>query len=230
MKKRSIALGVVALLIAGVGGFVLVSGESPLSLIKQSVAQVVVKINGADISPPKEFQASTSLRRDEAAKEELGYVIGTQAYLYGAASQRFEDFSYGVGQMTQLAAKFNPGRFNADANDGLYFNELGFVQRLPKPDLKLGVTPNLDTLYGTVILELSKSPLVLTVPVIEDRYFSVQVVDSNLSLARTGVAACPKACGIFRCPATKANWQSAYRSTGPRMSRQSTRFSSSSRL
>ncbi len=181
MKKRYLVAGVTAVLVAGVGLTSLMTGKSPMLLVRQQVAKAVVKANDADLSPPAEFQASTSEKRDKRAKEELGYVVGTQAYLYGAASERYQSFRYGIGQLAKLSKRFNPDRFSANSHDGVQYNELNFVRKLPDPDLKLGITPNVDTLYGSIFFNLHDEPVVLTIPKIEDRYNSVQLVDHNLS-------------------------------------------------
>ncbi|MDL2223304.1 DUF1254 domain-containing protein [Bacteroidales bacterium OttesenSCG-928-M11] len=39
------------------------------------------------------------------------------------------------------------------------------------------VTPNNDTYYAAAVLDLRAEPVVITVPLIEDRYFSIQLVD-----------------------------------------------------
>lgn len=164
MKKRYLVAGVTAVLVAGVGLTSLMTGKSPMLLVRQQVAKAVVKANDADLSPPAEFQASTSEKRDKRAKEELGYVVGTQAYLYGAASERYQSFRYGIGQLAKLSKRFNPDRFSANSHDGVQYNELNFVRKLPDPDLKLGITPNVDTLYGSIFFNLHDEPVVLTIP------------------------------------------------------------------
>jgi hypothetical protein len=41
-----------------------------------------------------------------------------------------------------------------------------------------GTTPNATTLYGSAMLDLSKEPVVLTIPEINDRYWSIQFADN----------------------------------------------------
>jgi hypothetical protein len=43
---------------------------------------------------------------------------------------------------------------------------------------RFATTPNATTLYGTAMLDLSKEPVVLTVPEIKDRYWSIQFADN----------------------------------------------------
>ena len=43
---------------------------------------------------------------------------------------------------------------------------------------RFGTTPNATTLYGSAMLELSKEPVVLTIPEINNRYWSIQFADN----------------------------------------------------
>ena len=43
---------------------------------------------------------------------------------------------------------------------------------------RFATTPNATTLYGTAMLDLSKEPVVLTVPEIKNRYWSIQFADN----------------------------------------------------
>jgi hypothetical protein len=57
------------------------------------------------------------------------------------------------------------------------FNELVPKTELLGPDFKDIVRPNNDTLYSLGWLDLRAQPMVITVPEIKDRYYSVQLVD-----------------------------------------------------
>ena len=57
------------------------------------------------------------------------------------------------------------------------FNQLTHETELLGPDFVDIVRPNNDTLYSIVWLDLRAQPMVITIPEIEDRYFSVQLVD-----------------------------------------------------
>jgi hypothetical protein len=51
--------------------------------------------------------------------------------------------------------------------------------RKPMKDLpRVAITPNATTLYGFAVLDLSKEPAVITVPGINDHYWSVQLHDN----------------------------------------------------
>jgi hypothetical protein len=58
------------------------------------------------------------------------------------------------------------------------WNELHHIPRVYTPDDKAVQTPNSDTPYSMLALDLRAEPFVLTVPPMEkDRYFSIQLVD-----------------------------------------------------
>ncbi len=173
------ALG--AVIAVSLGGYVTVSGTGSLKTIKQSAAKAVVAAYGADLSPKQEMRASTDPQRDEKAKEELGYIIGSQAYLYGLPSLRLTEFQYGMSNLAKLARKTDSDKFSDPGEAGIKYNEFAYLKKLPQPDLKIGITPNVDTLYGSVFYNVKKEPVIINVPKILDRYYSVQITDSNLS-------------------------------------------------
>lgn len=57
------------------------------------------------------------------------------------------------------------------------FNQLLHKTKLLGPEFKDVVRPNNDTLYSMAWLDLRAQPIVITVPEIKDRYYSVQLVD-----------------------------------------------------
>ena len=58
------------------------------------------------------------------------------------------------------------------------FNEIFNTARVYTPEDKVVVTPNSDTPYSFVWLDLRAEPMVLSVPeVAKDRYYSIQLVD-----------------------------------------------------
>ncbi len=58
------------------------------------------------------------------------------------------------------------------------WNQLANIARVYTPDDKAVQTPNSDTPYSTIGMDLRAEPLVLTIPKIEaERYFSIQLID-----------------------------------------------------
>lgn len=181
MKKiNKIAWGAITATVA-LASYIAISESSSQYSLKQQATQAVVAAYGADLSPKAEMRASTDPERDEKAKEELGYIIGSQAYLYGLPSLRLTEFQYGVSNLAKLSAKSNASTFSDPGAPGVKYNELSYLKKLPQPDLKIGITPNVDTLYGSVFYNLKKEPVIIHVPKILDRYYSVQITDANLS-------------------------------------------------
>ncbi|MDO6442279.1 DUF1254 domain-containing protein [Marinobacter sp. 2_MG-2023] len=92
-------------------------------------------------------------------------TIAEQAYTYGLQQAIF----YGQRWIyTQNDAASN------DIYSGL--NRLFWVRKQITPDFPV-VTPNATTLYGSGFLDLRDGPVVIEVPEITDRYFSVQIMD-----------------------------------------------------
>lgn len=177
IKKRFPTLSLLAALAAVMSASpVLASSEAALKRFSNEIDTV-------DLSPDKSLRASTDPKRDERAKEELGYSLGMQAYTYGLPSLRFEEFRFGLNRMVKAYAKRGLTTFSESALDGGQLNEIIHVRMLSTPSLKLGVTPNNDTMYSSCFYQLKDEPLILDVPDIPERYYSVQIVDGNLSNA-----------------------------------------------
>src|SRR4051812_28165553 len=91
-----------------------------------------------------------------------------------------EGFIYGLplvmnyAVMQEFAVDKNSGQFKAP------FNEINNEHRVATPEDTAVITPNSDTPYSMVWLDLRAEPMVISVPMIEkDRYYSVQFIDGN---------------------------------------------------
>lgn len=100
------------------------------------------------------------------AEDEGTIAIAEQAYIYG---------------FPMIAAYKALYQFNVDKSSGQYkasFNEIWSDARLMTPADTAIVTPNADTPYSLVQLDLRAEPIVLSVPEIEQgRYYAVQLAD-----------------------------------------------------
>jgi len=188
MKKT--VLGSVAAAIAATGLWMNMGAgdqrspaEQVLKYSKQTLVSTVKEAAGLDIGPDKSMRASTDPERDKKAKEELGYSLGMQAYLYGLPSMRLEEFRAGINRLATVTQKLGMSAFGPSSKDGVQYNELLHTRILSTPEIKVGITPNNDTMYSSAYYDLAKEPLVMTVPDIPDRYYSVQIVDAYLSNA-----------------------------------------------
>jgi hypothetical protein len=107
------------------------------------------------------MQASTDLTAAEAR------AIAKDAYIYGFPLVD----SYRVHFAFFVYPK-NP-EYKAP------WNQLFSMTHLATPEDKAVQTPNSDTLYSMLGLDLRAEPMVLTVPPIEkQRYFSIQLIDA----------------------------------------------------
>src|SRR3954449_8349045 len=76
--------------------------------------------------------------------------------------------------MQEFAVDRNSGQFKAP------FNELYSMHHVATPADTAIITPNSDTPYSFVWLDLRVEPMVISVPATEkDRYYSVQLIDGN---------------------------------------------------
>jgi hypothetical protein len=91
-----------------------------------------------------------------------------------------EGFIYGLplvmnyAVMQEFAVDKNSGQFKAP------FNEILNMHHVATPADRAIITPNSDTPYSFVWLDLRAEPMVISVPAIEkDRYYAVQLIDGN---------------------------------------------------
>jgi len=56
-------------------------------------------------------------------------------------------------------------------------NKLNHMRFFPKPGFKAVIRPNFDTLYSSAWLDLSREPMVVSIPDMGDRYFLLQFLD-----------------------------------------------------
>ncbi|MBY5621895.1 DUF1254 domain-containing protein [Rhizobium leguminosarum] len=91
-----------------------------------------------------------------------------------------EGFVYGLplvmnyAVMNEFAVDRNSGQFKAP------FNEINNMHQVASPADTAIITPNSDTPYSFVWLDLRAEPMVISVPTVEkERYYSVQLIDGN---------------------------------------------------
>jgi hypothetical protein len=64
---------------------------------------------------------------------------------------------------------------------GAAVNTFGHQRELSSPELRVGVAPNVDTLYSVAWIDLDDGPRRLVLPDVGDRYYSVQVALADTS-------------------------------------------------
>ncbi len=100
--------------------------------------------------------------------------------LFEAKDIAEEGFIYGLplvmnyAVMQEFAVDKNSGQFKAP------FNEIQNEHKVSTPEDTAVITPNSDTPYSVMWLDLRAEPMVISVPAIEkDRYYAVQMIDGN---------------------------------------------------
>lgn len=97
-----------------------------------------------------------------AAWEDYVASIGVQAYVYG----------FPLFEMYRTRQKYL-----AESKPTANLNELRHSRNLLTASFDAVVAPNTDTLYSSAWLDLANGPMILHVPEIKDRYYSVQLLD-----------------------------------------------------
>src|SRR6478752_4359970 len=92
---------------------------------------------------------------------EEGFIYGLPLVMYYAVMQEF-------------AVDRNSGQFKAP------FNEIKNLNHVATPADTAIITPNSDTPYSFIWMDLRAEPMVISVPAIEkERYYAVQLIDGN---------------------------------------------------
>ena len=73
----------------------------------------------------------------------------------------------------------DPDAARPETSAGAPLNTMGHQRRLSDHTLTAGVAPNVDTLYSLAFLDLDAGPFLLTMPNFGDRYYSVQICESD---------------------------------------------------
>tara|TARA_R110002110_G_scaffold205066_1_gene416704 strand:- start:100725 stop:102173 length:1449 start_codon:yes stop_codon:yes gene_type:complete len=103
---------------------------------------------------------------DEIAEAEA-FAIGYQAYIVGAV--------YARSQLLMEKDTHPGARLNAPIN---VFN---VYPGLATPEAAIDFTPNNDTIYGLAWLDLSQGPVLITIPEVKGRYYTIQATDWALN-------------------------------------------------
>ncbi len=119
----------------------------------------------AQPSPPAATAAA-----DAAAREELAYAYALQAYVF--------TFPLIVTERERLRREGLSGPVAGEPAAPI--NQLGHMTRLASASGDLPYSPNNDTVYTGIALDLGQGPIILRMPAITDRYVSVQVADAYI--------------------------------------------------
>src|SRR5690606_13655433 len=100
-------------------------------------------------------------------QENYAYSLGIKAFIYGYPLVTMERT-----RQLQSLVKVPHGSVSTVSNELIYYDQL------LTPDDKDVVSPNVDTLYCTAWLDLTRGPVVLNVPDTNDRYYVMQLMDA----------------------------------------------------
>ena len=102
--------------------------------------------------------------------EAEAFFLGTNAIIWGYPSVLFEQLMRGRTS-PDIIAKGNPQSA---------VNQFGLVRDLRGPEFKQIATPNNDTVYAQSFVDVSREPMVLSVPAVPaPRYYTFQLWDPN---------------------------------------------------
>jgi hypothetical protein len=116
----------------------------------------------------------------QKGEEAFAEMVANQTFLVGLPVVLNYQF---VNRMKIIEQAVKQGKTKikiGNAEGGLQANKWIHVLSLPDHDSKSGASPNDDTHYSVCFADLSKEPLILTVPAIKDRYFSVTITDAYI--------------------------------------------------
>jgi hypothetical protein len=135
-------------------------------MLKKGFILVLVVFNIYSVSAQI---AATNWSKDRVIEEEF-YTLGTQAYIY--AINPF--MMYSVLYESQRVPYFQ-------YTDGMPFNTWTKVAELANTKNSRTVMANVNTLYASAWFDLRKEPLVMTIPAVGDRYYSIALMDAYMN-------------------------------------------------
>jgi DNA sulfur modification protein DndE len=110
---------------------------------------------------------------DEKAKEEWAYSVGIQAFMF-TVPMVMHDIQRDLRMDLKKIAKIK------DRCPCAPVGQWGHSSNLATSNDKMPYTPNRDTVYSGLSVSLKAEPVILVVPPIEDRYYSLQIADAYL--------------------------------------------------
>src|SRR5215510_6086458 len=97
-------------------------------------------------------------------REQYAYTLGVQAYIYGFPYVYMTEMRW-----YEVAATVAPNLPHAAVNHFWHNQVMG------GPESQAGGSPNQDTLYSIAWLDLSREPVILSVPDLGDRYYTMEI-------------------------------------------------------
>jgi len=125
---------------------------------------------GDGFGQPLSQFSMTSPAQDAQAREDIAYAYAMEAYVFA--------FPLTITERERVRREHLTGPV---ANEpAAPINQLGHMTHLASAKGDLPYSPNNDTVYTGIGLDLSQGPIILHMPDIKDRYVSVQVADAYI--------------------------------------------------
>jgi hypothetical protein len=119
---------------------------------------------------PISSQVSSPTWSNDKLNEEEFYTIGTQAYLYYINPFMMNAVLYESQRVPYFQYK-----------DGMPFNTWTKVSELANTKNSRTVMANVNTLYASSWFDLRKEPLLLSIPKVGNRYYSIAMMDAYMN-------------------------------------------------
>ncbi len=146
-------------------------GRPGRAALVAGLALAIAAPQGPAISQTTQAPAqSPAAAQDAEAREELAYAYALQAYVFL--------FPLTITERERVRREGLTGPVGTEPAAPI--NQLGHMIRLASAKGDLPYSPNNDTVYTGVGLDLSQGPIILRMPDIQDRYVSVQVTDAYI--------------------------------------------------
>ncbi len=112
-------------------------------------------------------------------EDENAYSLAVQAYVYGFPWIYLTQLQWMC--TTRAGAKVVKANSKSTQGFPVPINQFWRSEDLASPSNSSGGSPNVDTLYAIAWCDLSRGPLVLSVPEVDDRYYCVEMsaIDSD---------------------------------------------------
>jgi len=120
---------------------------------------------GADETPKGAVSRITGVAGDENWKEEYAYTLGVQAYVFA--------FPWYYNQLLRWLWVTQPPRNDRTAS--MPMNTFWHARHLTDATYRDGGSPNNDTLYSVAWIDVSKEPMIISMPAMKDRYWSIEL-------------------------------------------------------
>lgn len=120
-----------------------------------------------------ELSVQAMKEADEKAKEEWAYSVGIQAFMF-TVPMVMHDIQRDLRMDLKKIARIK------DRCPCAPVGQWGHSSNLATSNDKMPYTPNRDTVYSGLSVFLEKEPIILVVPPIKDRYYSLQIGDAYI--------------------------------------------------